>query len=51
MSWATGQRQRDGKEGEEEATDADVVPAMWVHTVGSSDRLRVENQWSLNGCS
>lgn len=36
-------RPRDGRQG--------LVPAMWVHTFGSSDRFRAENQWSLTSCS
>lgn len=28
-----------------------LVPAMWAHAVGSSDRSSAENQWSLTSCS
>lgn len=46
--WAVRQRHRDMREAE---GDSSPVPAMWVQTAGSSDRLSAENQWSLTSCS
>lgn len=42
-----GGRQRDDDQKKKKTfndADASLVPAMWVHTVGSSDRLSAENQ-------